>query len=98
LGTKNKNVKIDVFLDGEGRIVRPPVPNRTRIPVLRYLAGKFEPGRTYREKEVNEIISRWHTFGDFFILRRLLVDYDFLARKLDGSQYWVARREENHDE
>jgi len=87
---RGKNADIAVFLDGEGRIRQLPAPARTRTPILAYLAGKFETGRTYSEKEVNAKISAWHTFGDYFILRRLLVDYGFMARKTDGSAYWLA--------
>ena len=83
------STSIAVFLDGDGRVKQLPVPNRTKIPVLEYLAGKFEPGRTYTEKEVNAILSAWHTFGDYYILRRLLIDHGMLERVPDGSRYWV---------
>ena len=85
---KKKKVNIKAFLDDEGRIKQLPVPGRTLKPVLLYLAEKFETGRIYGEKEVNEQINKWHTFGDYFILRRLMVDYGFMARKRDGSAYW----------
>jgi hypothetical protein len=94
MGKTKKQVNIAVFLDGEGRIRQIPVPTRTKLPILAYLAGKFEAGRTYSEKEVNEIISRWHTFEDFFILRRLLIDYELLARTADGAKYWVIEKED----
>lgn len=89
---------IAVFLDGDGRIKQLPVPNRTKIPVLEYLAGKFEPGRTYTEKEVNATISAWHTFGDYFILRRLLIDYGMMERVPDGSRYWVNEKRRTGEE
>lgn len=73
----------------EGKIVQIPAPLKKKRAVLAYLAGKFERDRTYNEKEVNAILDCWHTFGDYFILRRLLVDYNFLDRKPDGSAYWV---------
>ena len=85
-----KNINISVFLNNEGKIVQIPVVSNKKIPVLAYLAGKFEEDRIYSEKEVNAIIDSWHTFGDYFILRRLLVDYKFLERKPDGTAYWVA--------
>ncbi|WP_282432900.1 DUF2087 domain-containing protein [Pelotomaculum propionicicum] len=75
-------------------MTRIPVPSRTRIPVLRYLASKFEEGIFYSEKQVNTVIDAWHSFGDYFILRRLLIDYNFLlARTPDGSKYWVVKKE-----
>lgn len=90
---KKRNISISAFLDDNGKIVQIPVPNRTKIPVLAYLASKFEDDRIYSEKEVNSIIDDWHTFGDYFILRRLLVDYRFLERTPDGAKYWIAKRE-----
>jgi hypothetical protein len=89
-----KSTNIAVFLDKDGRIDRIPIPNRTRIPLLAYLAEKFETGRDYTEKEVNGIISGWHTFNDYFILRRLLVDTGFLCRVPNGSRYWRPVKEE----
>ena len=90
MATKN----IAAFLDGEGRIKQIPVPNRTKVPVLEYLAGKFKTGRIYTEKEVNAVIDAWHTFGDYFILRRLLIDYGLMERVPDGSRYWVSEKRE----
>lgn len=86
-----KKTSISAFLDDAGRIIRLPAPNRTKIPALAYLAAKFEEDRIYSEKEVNSIIDKWHTFGDYFILRRLLVDYGFLGRTPSGERYWVKK-------
>lgn len=94
MGKSNKKVNISAFLDESGKIIQLPMPNRTKLPVLAHLAGKFEEGRTYSEKEVNGIIDRWHTFGDYFILRRLLVDHNFLQRTPNGEKYWVVKKED----
>lgn len=95
---KKKSVNIDVFLDDNGRVKQLPSPNRTKIPVLDYLAGKFEKGRDYTEKEVNAVINEWHTFGDYFIMRRSLIDYGFLDRTPDGARYWVMIKAEQEEE
>ncbi|MGE5415436.1 MAG: DUF2087 domain-containing protein [Acidobacteriota bacterium] len=91
--SKKKSINISVFLNDEGKIVQIPSPNRTKLPVLAYLASKFEEGRIYNEKEVNGIINEWHTFGDYFILRRLLVDHQFLGRTPNGAEYRVVKKE-----
>ncbi len=92
--SKNKHeIDISIFLDDAGKITQIPVPNRTKIPVLAYLDSKFEENRIYREKEVNEIINSWHSFEDYFILRRLLIDYKFLERTPDGARYWVREKD-----
>jgi hypothetical protein len=97
LNASKKNINISCFLDDTGKIVQIPTPNRTKIPVLTYLTTKFEEARTYSEKEVNCIIDAWHTFGDYFILRRLLVDYKLLQRTPNGEKYWVVKNEEKKE-
>ncbi|MEA4973050.1 MAG: DUF2087 domain-containing protein [Candidatus Metalachnospira sp.] len=86
--------KIDIkrFLDDSGKIMQLPQKQRTRIAVLSYLAEKFEENRDYTEKEVNAICDEWHTFGDYFVLRRELVDNGLIFREATGSRYW---KEEN---
>lgn len=83
------------FLDEQGKIKIWPAKHDKKLSVLRYLADKFEYGRFYREKEVNAIIEAWHTFSDFHLLRRELVDHQLLCRVRDGSKYW---REESADQ
>ena len=88
---ENLNLRsIKPFLDEDGKITQLPAKNKTKQLVLAYLAGKFAPV-TYTEKEVNNIISAWHTFNDYFVLRRELVDNNFLNRTLDGSKYWKEK-------
>ena len=52
--------------------------------VLDHLSQSFEPGRTYPEAEVNEILSGFHP--DFAALRRYLVENGFMTR--EDSLYW----------
>lgn len=86
---KKRNLKkISVFLDGEGRVTQLPVRQKTKLLVLEYLAEKFAAGKDYTEKEVNAILTDWHTFNDYFLLRRELIDFKFLFRTRDGSRYW----------
>jgi len=75
------------FLDGE-KIRQLPVKENHKQYVLNYLASKFEKGKDYTEGEVNAIIEEWHTFGDYFILRRELIDRQLLKRLPNGSKYW----------
>lgn len=95
-----RTVKIEPFLDSAGKITKLPQKQKARRAVLEYLIGKFEPDRTYSEREINETCDEWHTFGDYFLLRRELVDYGLLCRERDGSRYWrpqAARREAELD-
>lgn len=43
----------------------------------------------YREGEVNEIIKRNHTFGDWAMLRREMLDRGRMTRDAAGGNYWV---------
>jgi len=81
-------IKVKQFLDSSGKITQLPQKQKARRALLEYLTEKFDPGRTYSEREVNAICSQWHTFGDYFLLRRELVDHDLLCRERDGSRYW----------
>lgn len=83
-----KQLDIKRFLDDSGRITQLPQRAAFRAAVLRYLAEKFEYDSTYTEKTVNAICQQWHTFNDYFILRRELVDSGLLCRKPNGSIYW----------
>jgi hypothetical protein len=79
---------IDSFLDSENRITKWPSKMAMKIEVIKYMAQFFEKNITYTEKEVNAIISKHHTFNDYFMLRRGLIDYKLLARTRNGSEYW----------
>ncbi len=76
------------FLDSSGKITQLPQKQSFRVAALIYLSEKFENNRDYTEKEVNEICEEWHTFGDYFLLRRELVDNGLLFRESNGSRYW----------
>lgn len=97
MDNKNKEVNISAFLDEEGKIKQWPAAGKTKIAVVGYLAGKFEKDRIYNEKEVNEIINKWHTFNDYFLLRRSLIDYKFMGRTRNGAEYWVISHDKEGD-
>lgn len=68
----------------DGRLTQMPAARGKRLRVLDFLAGQFDPGRVYPERDVNAILSRFH--DDYALLRRHLVDEDFLERR-EGF-YW----------
>jgi len=86
--------KIDHFLDEKGRIKQLPSKSNLRQEAFAYLSGKFEAERKYTEKEVNQIVTDWSTIGDYFLLRRGLIEYGMMSRTPDGSQYWLNPTEE----
>ena len=82
------------FLDEKGRVTNWPAKRSLKIEVVKYIADKFEDGRIYSEKDVNGIINEWHTYGDYFMLRRGMIEYQLLARTRNGSKYWKLKSEE----
>lgn len=78
------------FLNESGKLTVFPGKRKMKIYALLYLAQKFEPGRDYAEREINDILLDWHTFGDPATLRRELYDYRFLDRSTDGRLYRLA--------
>lgn len=66
------------FFDGN-RLKTIPARRSKREVILKILALRFEPGRTYRETEVNEILKSAHP--DFCTLRRELVMARLLTRE-----------------
>ena len=86
------------FLDQEGRLRQFPVKRAMQEQALSYLAEKFRPGGTYTEREVNELLCQWHTFGDPATLRRALCDARLLDRDAYGRGYRLAQRESAGEE
>jgi hypothetical protein len=76
------------FLDDTGKLKQLPTKKSTRLIVLRFLSQHFESGKDYTEKEVNSKLNALHSFGDFFLLRRELIDSGLLSRERNGSRYW----------
>ena len=70
------------------QIIRWPKKQSEKIIVVEWLSNKFESKRKYSEKEINQIIEKYHIFSDTTLLRRELISKKYLARKNDGSEYW----------
>lgn len=81
-------IRIENFLNKEGKIKAWPSKHEAKSLVLRHVGNRFDTGRFYAEKEVNRIIDENHTFGDYFLLRRGMVDCGVMRRTPDGSRYW----------
>ena len=79
---------INNFIDSAGKLKSWPSKRELKFKALEYIASKFECDRFYTEKEVNNIIDNYHTFGDYFLIRRGLVDSKLLSRTRNGSKYW----------
>ena len=81
------NQGVNRFLDPEGRVKQWPKKFSDKLEVLNYLASKFDATITYDEKSVNELLKRWHTFGDWSLLRRDMYEQGFIDRNRAGTEY-----------
>jgi hypothetical protein len=69
----------------DGRITVLPAKRTRRLMLLDRVAQAFEPGRRYPEPVVDEILKA--VYDDHCVLRRYLVDEEFLSRTAAGT-YW----------
>jgi len=67
-----------------GRLREIPAKRSKRVIVLTRLALEFEAGVRYPERQVNEMLKRFH--DDYAALRRYLVDESLLSRA--KGEYW----------
>ena len=81
------------FVDDDGRIVQWPVRQKVQRMAVAYLATRFESDREYSEREVNDLLCEWHTFGDWALLRRVLCDWQYMKRDSNGTRYRVVASE-----
>lgn len=79
------------FKDGRLQVI--PRKQKAKEALFDALIDRFEYGRDYTEKEVNEILAA--VYDDYAILRRYLVDTGRLGRDPYGQHYW--RADNNND-
>ena len=77
---------IDDYSLPSGRLKTIPAQRKKLEAVLCYVVNAFEPGVRYSEKQVNEMLSRFHE--DTATLRRELIGYGLMGREGDGGEYW----------
>ena len=70
--------------DGSLKIL--PAQRKKLDAILRYVVKAFDMGKRYSEKQVNEILGRYHE--DTATLRRELVGSGLMQREGGGGEYW----------
>ena len=68
----------------DGRLKTIPAQRKKLEAILQHVAQVFEPGERYSEKQVNEMLGRFHE--DTATLRRELVGYGLVKR--EAGVYW----------
>jgi hypothetical protein len=82
----NEKILNKYFLEGtKGPLKTFPLKEKQKLVVLREIAKQFQSEQIYNEKEINQILK--DVYHDHVTLRRYLIEYGFLDRKSDGSQY-----------
>jgi predicted transcriptional regulator len=82
---------LDDFLLPDGRLRSIPAQRKKLEAVLQHIAQEIAPDVHYSEKQINEILSRFHQ--DTATLRREMIGYRLLARA--GGVYWKAENNQN---
>lgn len=77
---------VNGYLLPDGHLKAIPSQRKKREVVLRYILQAFTPGVQYTERQVNEILAKYHE--DTALLRRELVGYHLLGRDTAGNAYW----------
>jgi Fe2+ or Zn2+ uptake regulation protein len=62
-----------------GRLLGLPVQIKRQMYIYEEVANRFEPGRTYPEREVDAILKDIYEY-DYVTLRRSLIDFHYLTR------------------
>jgi biotin operon repressor len=80
----NKVIKDYSKRDGSLKTI--PSQRKKLEAVLRHVVKAFDVGKRYSEKQVNEILARYH--ADTATLRRELVGSGLMKREDGGGEYW----------
>ncbi len=82
---------IERFLDSRKRLAVWPSKQADKLLAVEYLASKFDAQTSYSELQVNDIIKAWHTFTDWPLLRREMVDRGLMERDTSGENYRLKK-------
>jgi len=74
------------FTRTDGSLKTIPAQRKKLDAVLRYVVKAFKVGKRYSERQVNEILGRYHE--DTASLRRELVGAKLMLREGGGGEYW----------
>ncbi|MEI6291316.1 MAG: metalloregulator ArsR/SmtB family transcription factor [Chloroflexota bacterium] len=81
-----ENKIIRDFSSPDGKLKTIPAQRKKLEAVLRHIVKSFLIDQRYSEKQVNEILGKFHE--DTATLRRELVGYGLMNREGGGGEYW----------
>lgn len=82
----DRQVLADYLVDGRLKTI--PVQRKKREVILRFLAERFDAGKPYSEKDVNQILVEFH--DDVATLRRELVSGPLPLLRREKGEYWKS--------
>jgi predicted transcriptional regulator len=91
LDTYDRKVVAD-YSRADGSLKTIPAQRKKLEAILRYVVRAFEPGKRYTERQVNEMLAKYHE--DTASLRRELVGYGLMQREGGGGMYWRTESRE----
>ena len=75
------------FIDYDGKLITMPAKKKRQLYAIWYIASKIDSGKTYTEREINEVINSLTVFKDPATVRRQMYDRFLLDRSPDCKQY-----------
>lgn len=85
---ESKKILSAYFTQGlDGPLETYPLKEKRRVAILKHISKRFDPDKTYTEKEINSVLK--DIYEDYVMLRRHLIEYGFMDRTQDGSSYWI---------
>ncbi|GIN74195.1 transcriptional regulator [Bacillus sp. J14TS2] len=86
--TEKEKILSTYFKEGlDGPLDTFPSKEKRKLIVLQNIMTQFEGNTVYTEKEINHILKP--IYSDFATIRRYLIEYGFMKRSKDGTEYWV---------
>ena len=83
---KKSEVEIGQFFRPDGTLTHIPARLDKKLAVLHRIAKDFSAGSKYPEKELNQIIAKYHP--DTAAIRRHMIEFKILERDKQ-SVYWL---------
>lgn len=81
------------FTNPDGSLKAIPGQLKKLKAILSYILPVFEDGKQYQEKEVNQILERFHE--DYAQLRRSMIDTGLMKR--ENGIYWKAEQPDQNE-
>ena len=85
--SEEKRKVIETYIDENGALKSYPSREKKKVILLGEIIKNIKIGKKYTENEINRVLKR--IFEDYATIRRALIQYGFLERSKDCSEYWV---------